>query len=156
MIQSAIVGSRLGNLIRARREARDIKSFELAAYIGRQPSLISRLETGAYKETPPPEILAALSTVLGLSQAEMLEACGYDLRGSPPTVPVTDPERADLLQKLERVALDDESRVAALTAILDLWLRQDRDAERPVKDFVVDPRDRRAGPFDHDLAPHNP
>src|SRR5688572_16058801 len=76
-------GARFGALIRARREDLGIRSYELAQRIGRQPSLISRLETGAYKDTPPPDILAALERELGVSQREMLTALGY-LADAPP------------------------------------------------------------------------
>lgn len=74
---------RFASLIRRMRERHGLKSFQLAAKIGKQPSYVSRLENGTAKETPPPDVLEALSRELGVSVAEMLESIGYDIDAQP-------------------------------------------------------------------------
>lgn len=152
MIQYAIMDTRFGKLIKNRREDRGLQAFELAAAMKRPASFISRLETEAFKETPPPNVLADLEAALGISQAEMLRALGYRVDPAVESLPMIEPERAELLDKLERVRLHDQTRVHTLTLVLDGWLRQDRDVEHPVQNMVVGPRNRGAGTFDHDRS----
>jgi transcriptional regulator with XRE-family HTH domain len=66
-----------GELVRTARERAGLKAFELADRMHTHGSFISRLETGAFKETPAPDIIAQLQEHLGLSQRELLTALGY-------------------------------------------------------------------------------
>lgn len=66
-----------GELVRSTRERKRLKSYELASLMGKQPSFLSRIETGAMKETPAPDVLRALHEHLGLGELEMLRALGY-------------------------------------------------------------------------------
>lgn len=68
---------RFGDLIREARERQGWRSIDLGVKIGRDGSFVSRLETGRFKETPPPDVLAALSEYLGLDEAELLRSLGY-------------------------------------------------------------------------------
>jgi transcriptional regulator with XRE-family HTH domain len=156
MIYSPIMGTRFGTLIKNRREERGLMAFEVAAQLHRPASFVSRLETGAFKETPPPNVLADLEAALGISQAEMLNALGYRCGDAPARVPVMEPDRAALLDKLERIRLNDETRVSTLLTILDLWLRQDRDAEYPVEQFMGGEGNNGARPRNGDVAPDQP
>lgn len=118
----ANVGSAFGDMIRAARESQDIKSYRLAELIGRRPSLISRIENGDYKETPPPDIIARLSDALGIPQYAMLRSLGYDVgpttdQASPPF----DPEREALVDRLRRARLTPK-RIRALEGVLGMFL----------------------------------
>lgn len=70
----------MGELVRIRREAAGFRTQKhLADEIGKGQSWLSRLESGAMKEIPPPGDLALLEEAIGVSQAEMLSAAGYDV-----------------------------------------------------------------------------
>ncbi len=70
----------LGLLIKRRREtAGYTNQREFADLLGKAQSWVSRLESGATKETPSPEDMAVISQALGLSVLEMLQAAGYDI-----------------------------------------------------------------------------
>lgn len=70
----------LGELVRTHRENAGIynqRDFSLA--IGKAQSWVSRLESGALKETPAPEDMRLITNVLGLPAVDMLRAAGYDV-----------------------------------------------------------------------------
>lgn len=70
----------LGELIRARREAAGMQTQkQLADAVSKSSSWISRLESGVAKEMPTPGDLKLISDALGVSQAEMLAAAGYEV-----------------------------------------------------------------------------
>lgn len=69
-----------GKFLANRREAAGYRSqTAFAEALGKGPSWVSRLERGAAKELPPPEDVALLSHHLGVSQAELVAAAGYDI-----------------------------------------------------------------------------
>lgn len=69
-----------GRFLAARREAAGYRSqTAFAEAIGKGSSWVSRLERGAAKELPPPEDVALLARHLGVSQAELVSAAGYDI-----------------------------------------------------------------------------
>lgn len=80
---------RYGELIRATRTRLGMGSVELAQKLGRHQSFVSRIETGAIKETPQPEVLRAIAAALDLPMSVQLEALGYDC--SLPAQAITDP-----------------------------------------------------------------
>lgn len=123
--------NRLGGLIRSKRERAGLRAYDVAARIGKQPSYITRLETGATKTLPPPEELAGIGDALGLSMAEMIEAAGY---------PVSAPSAWDDSEDVEEIAeharlVDwqrDASRLPVVHAILRTWSEFDRNSLRSV------------------------
>lgn len=90
-----------GELIRNRREALGIKSFELAREIKRQPSIVSRIETGAYKEVPPPDVMAGLSRILQIPMPELFRSLGYEFDQEP--MPTPDDPRERAIQRLRNI-----------------------------------------------------
>lgn len=60
-------------LVKRLRQKRGLKTFELAAKLERPSSFVSRIETGAIKETPPPYVLHTFRDELGapVSGSEM-------------------------------------------------------------------------------------
>ena len=138
MVELVTMGTRFGELIKARREDRGMMAFELAALMKRPASFVSRLETEAFKETPPPNVLRDLEAALGIPQADMLAALGYDVTGEGPRPAPDDPVRADLMDKLARVRLTAE-RVGYLESVLDRMLGFDR---------AADPVQQARGPID--------
>jgi transcriptional regulator with XRE-family HTH domain len=92
-----------GELVRGSRESQDIKSYQLAEMIGRRPSLISRIENGDYKETPPPDMIAGLSKALGIPQYRLLRAIGYDVGPASADGLADDPEMDELVSLLRRL-----------------------------------------------------
>lgn len=70
----------MGALIRSAREHTGLRGYELAARIGKQPSYVSRLEQGEIKVLPPPEELAAIADVVGVTVLDLIDAAGYDVR----------------------------------------------------------------------------
>lgn len=120
----------LRELIRRRRTDRGLTQVELSRRAGIAQGVVSRIETGAYKEVPPVDVMEGLARELGLSQAVMLESLGYDL--DIHAAIDTDPIRAQLISKLERVRLSIDRRSETLDGLLDNWLRFDREAEEGI------------------------
>jgi transcriptional regulator with XRE-family HTH domain len=104
----------LALLVKRHRKAMNLSQTELARRAGIAQGVISRIETGAYKEVPPVDVLEGLARELKLSQAEMLEALGYTVRDRPlprddaDTLPgfsrLTMQQRAAIMQLIEAVA----------------------------------------------------
>lgn len=69
----------LGSYIRELRERRGWTGRDLAEQIDRDPSYVSRLETGRQKETPAPEEARRLALALGVTVADLLAHQGYDV-----------------------------------------------------------------------------
>lgn len=70
----------MGELVRIRRESAGYSAQKhLADKIGKGQSWLSRLESGTMKEIPTPEDLTLLGDALGVTQAELLAAAGYDV-----------------------------------------------------------------------------
>ena len=67
---------RLGGLIRQRRQAMGMSTYELGERIGTRNSTIIRLEQGAFA-APSPEKLAGIAEALGMSLADMYGHAGY-------------------------------------------------------------------------------
>ena len=115
-----------GALVRERREALDMKSYELAEKIGRRPSLISRIENGDYKETPPPDIIAGLAEALRMPQYRLLQALGYDVGPAPSEEGIdADPVLAELIADLRRLPLTGE-RPTTFRRLIDVFSENDR------------------------------
>jgi transcriptional regulator with XRE-family HTH domain len=147
-----------GDVIREAREHRKWLGRELAARVDVDPATLSRIEHNKYKETPAPDLVRRFSTVLNIPEWELVAVLGYRV-GDPftgATLPVFDETRSALLNKLEVVRLDDETRVSTLLTILDLWLRQDRDAEHPVEQFMGGGSNNGARSGNGDVAPDQP
>lgn len=153
----------LGKVIEGARLRLGLQAYEVSNAVRMSPSWYSRLEAGKVANTPPPETLHALARVLRVPSAELLAALGYRLEDAPvTTMDLMDPERAELIRKLERVRLDEEGwphsmrRISTLTLVLDGWLSQDREAEHPIEDFLVDPGNGGAAPLDRKLTVDEP
>lgn len=88
----------MGELVRIRREAAGYRAQKhLADKIGKGQSWLSRLESGTMKEVPPPGDLALLEEAIGVTQAELLSAAGYDVTtGKEGDVPAVSAVRAIL------------------------------------------------------------
>jgi transcriptional regulator with XRE-family HTH domain len=67
---------RLGTLIRSRRQAMGMSTYELGDRIGTRNSTIIRLEQGAFA-APSPEKLAGIAEALRISLADMYGHAGY-------------------------------------------------------------------------------
>lgn len=108
-----------GKLVQHARDAKGMKSYELADAIGKQRSYMSRLEGGDIKETPPPETVRAICRVLGISMRSLVEALGYlDPEEMEPGIAYEVPAgsvRADLLDALQD-APDEVVRLLTRTA----------------------------------------
>ena len=87
-LQYAYSMKKLGTLIRDARERLGLHGYELANAIDKQPSYVTRLESGETKTLPPPEVLERLGATLHLSMRKMVETAGYDL--GPPGDPNAD------------------------------------------------------------------
>lgn len=59
-----------GTTIRARRYAKGLKVFELAAIVGITPSHLSAIETGSKR--PGPTVLSAIAEALGLDPDRLI------------------------------------------------------------------------------------
>lgn len=69
----------LADLLKSTRLQRRLTQTALARRAGVPQSTISRLESGAYKDVPGPEIVNPIAAALGLPERLLLEAIGYDL-----------------------------------------------------------------------------
>lgn len=67
----------LAEMVRRRRKEMRLTQTALAERSGVKQGIISRIETGAYKEIPPPEVLTALSRELHIPVIQMLKAIGF-------------------------------------------------------------------------------
>ena len=108
-----------GELVRAAREARGLKGYELAQAIGRHPSYVSDLENGKRAEAPPPDVLAALERELGVSQARMLAAWGYDLGQTVGELRLADPRLRAIARRLPDLEEDELRHVERVIALRD-------------------------------------
>jgi transcriptional regulator with XRE-family HTH domain len=95
----------LPTLVRTTRERRGIRTQgELAERIGRDTSFVSRLERGAMRELPPPDVVNAMAEALGITVSSILDAAGYDVDMPSDveflTVASTDP-RARILEIMQ-------------------------------------------------------
>lgn len=130
----------LGHYVRERREVLGLSQTELAERADVPRTTVNRVETGTTK-LPSPDVRRRLARALSVPHLDLLIAAGElvedDIRSAGVVaVSVIEPERAELLAKLERIRLADETRVSTLRTVLDLWLRQDRDAANPVQEYV--------------------
>lgn len=118
------------DLIRRTREARGMKSYRLAELIGKRPSLISRIENGDYKDTPPPDVIAGLAMALDIPQGEILESLGYRIaEDSPPY----DPDAAQIARAIAKLTERERRIVLNLmeTASRDIVaIREEPEGER--------------------------
>ncbi len=104
----------------------DMRDYELARQLGKQPSHVHRLKSGLVKTLPSPEELERLSRTLGLSIADMVSAAGYRI----------DPESDDVLTGSQELAQEvcqiagmvdwDLGRMRVVNAILTVWMDEDR------------------------------
>jgi len=105
----------LGELVRRERERRGMRGIDLAAATGRDPGWVSRLENGTLKEIPDPPTLQRLADAIGQQVARLLKAIGYRLGDDAPAIPL-DPDRAELIDVIERELTDRDARVLLVTA----------------------------------------
>lgn len=120
-----VVASSLGVSLRSKRTALGLTQVELAARSGLPQQTISRIESGAYKETPPPDVIDALAEALDLAPATLLGAMGYNvLPLVEDDLPPDDP-RAELIGLVKRVRLTPE-RVWLLRQQLQGMIEYDR------------------------------
>lgn len=91
-----------GKLVRRARLAKGMKGADLGSAVGRDGSYISRIENGEQKETPPPDVMAALSSMLDVPEERLLRAWGY-LKDSGAPPPGVSAERAALRDLLDDV-----------------------------------------------------
>lgn len=114
----------LGALIKQARDAHGLTGLQLARDIGKVPSFVSRLETGAMKDLPSPEDLHALSRVLGIPVSDMVRAAGYDIGDAGKRVP----NPASALEPLIR-AIDwsDKLAVDNLQSQFVFWINNQRE-----------------------------
>lgn len=76
------IGPRLKQL---RKEAR-LTQVEMAESSGVPQGTISRIESGSYKEIPPPDIINPLATELNVGTLTLLDAAGFNVElGDDPT-----------------------------------------------------------------------
>jgi len=151
------VNRTLGHYIKERREVLGLTQTELAERADVPRTTVNRVETGTTK-LPSPDIRRRLARALSVPHLDLLiaagELSGDDIRSAGVVaVEVIEPVRAELLGKLELVRLNDETRVNTLRIVLDGWLRLDREAEHPTKDFLIDADDSGAGSLDRNLVP---
>lgn len=81
-IEDARVMETLAQLVRRLREDQRLTQTALAERSSVSQGVISRIETGSYKEVPPPEVLDGLAGALGVSVNQLLTASGYHLAES--------------------------------------------------------------------------
>jgi transcriptional regulator with XRE-family HTH domain len=86
-IERMSIGMRLKEL---RKEAR-LTQIELAETSGVPQGTISRIESGSYKEIPPPEIINPLARSLSVDAGRLLEAAGFEMASGTESQPV-DPQ----------------------------------------------------------------
>lgn len=115
-----VMNKTLAEIIKERREALGIKSYELADKIGRRPSLISRIENSDYKETPPPDIIAGLAEALDIPQYQMLAAMGYRVGDVQDSEEEIDPEIEELVALLRRAQPNFKDRFLLRSLLTDI------------------------------------
>ena len=106
-----ITMNNLHTLVKQARERRGFRTQgELAVRIGRDTSYVSRLENGALKEIPQPELLRDLADALGYTVVDLLRAAGYDV-DAPDTSEVITIRRDDPRARVAEImdALPDEA-----------------------------------------------
>lgn len=108
---------RLGALIRSARDHAGLRGYELAARISKQPSYVTRLETGEMKTLPSPEELAAIGEALDLPMPVMLAAAGYALDDEPADDDPVEAVIAELRPAMREVRWD-RNRIAFLESTL--------------------------------------
>lgn len=91
----------LGDLIRVARERLGVRAYDLSYAIGQNPSWLSRIEDGKLTHPPAPGVLSALSDQLGIRQADMLEAIGYELNRKPDPIP--DDPREVIIERIRKL-----------------------------------------------------
>lgn len=115
----------LGSLIRRTREERGLVQAALARMAEIPQGTLSRIETGSYKDVPPPEIIGALSRVLEIPQYQMLRLIGYDVGPATSVDTDTDPVLQELIDRLRRLPLTGE-RPATIRGVIDQYADNDR------------------------------
>ena len=108
---------------------------ELADKAGLPRYLVAQIESGKSK-LPVPENRRKLAAALGLSHLDLLIAAGEiepdEIRAAGAVaVPVVDPERQTLIDRILAIRLDGD-RYEALEDILDGFVRRDRKAREAV------------------------
>jgi transcriptional regulator with XRE-family HTH domain len=71
--------ARYGRAIAQRRADTGVTQGEMARRLGVGQNMLSRLETGAAREVPNPEFLAAVERELGLPVVEQLSLIGFQI-----------------------------------------------------------------------------
>ena len=108
-----------------------MRAYDLASRLGKQPSYVTRLETGVTKTLPPPEELDAIARELHLSVSEMLEAAGYRIVETGER-----PSHNEIIELMEHARIvdwqADPSRLPVMHAILSTWAEFDRNSLRMV------------------------
>jgi transcriptional regulator with XRE-family HTH domain len=89
----------LGELIRSARARNKWLGRELAAKLEIDPGTLSRLENDNYKDTPSPELIARISSVLSIPQTTLLESLGYQVTADE--TPVSDPLSASIARAVQ-------------------------------------------------------
>jgi transcriptional regulator with XRE-family HTH domain len=113
----------LGQLVVRAMERRGIKGYQLATEIGKQASYVSRLINDEIKEVLPPSDLEALARVLGLSQAEMLRALGYQLGESEG---VRYPEGSLQAEALAKIGQMKDAQLDVVVTFMEMVLERQR------------------------------
>jgi len=127
----------LGELLRNyRKRAGDISQVEMARRTGIPQGTISRIETGAYKEVPPPNVLIALADEMGVSEIQLLRSLGY-LQGmaavvEPDTIALFEPVEREILEGLPLLSDRELSHVLAVLDFLDGGNHGANTARQPV------------------------
>ena len=127
----------LGDAIkRARQRAGYSTQKAFADAWGKDASFVSRVESGAAKETLPPHDMHALRDLLGVQVLDLLAASGYELEGAD-----HDDDRAvaELTEHIRIVDWQaDPSRMPVMHAILATWAEFDRNSLRQVAESSPD------------------
>ncbi len=131
----------MGVTIRAARTARGMRIQDLADAIGKAPSYVSKIETGAMKEMLAPSDLNAIARVLDLDVADLLRTAGYNLPAGDSETPEPPPHmRASFL----RAGKITPEKQEVLNRMIDIWYEEDqryvdqmeKDRQRRISDGV--------------------
>jgi transcriptional regulator with XRE-family HTH domain len=116
------------------RERLGLTQKEAAERAGTSSEYYSQIERGRIA-MPNPELRRNIARALGIRHVDYLIAVGelgdWELPGFSSTDPQPDPQREALDLLLSQVALDRDNRAATLFGILQMWMAQDRQREKP-------------------------
>lgn len=110
--------NRLGAYVRARRETLGISGRMLSAALGIEPTMLSRIETGAMKTLPEPELLRNIAAALSVPMSALLEAAGYGDPAAHETPP--DPLIEEFVMLMNQIEWDAKSAHFVRSVLLAL------------------------------------